>query len=215
MQTGIIELDDAGDHAIHPDGHQYRNGRQSTDLYPQRFLGNGTERDHDDFRRQDEIGANGTLDFVLLVLHQIELLVADRFDQLLVMRFRIGLGMPAELMYQFLGAFVAQIGTADQQQGNDQPRYERTDQQGRRHQNQFVDERAFAHRPHHRQFAVGIHATDLMRIQREIIAEHSGGLFGSDLGHHRHIVQKGRDVVKQGKQTGTGHGALPRGKNPP
>ena len=64
--------------------------------------------------------------------------------------------------------------------------------------------RALGHRPHHRQLAVGVDAGDLLRVERQVVAEHAGGLLGRDLGQHRDVVEDGGDVVDQHEQTG-GH----------
>jgi len=45
----------------------------------------------------------------------------------------------------------------------------------------------------------------LLRIQCKIITQYAGGFLSGDLGHDRHIVQKCRDIVDEGKQAGSGH----------
>ena len=50
-------------------------------------------------------------------------------------------------------------------------------------------------RPHHRQFAVRVHAGYLLGVQCEVVAEHAGGLLGGDLAHQRNVIQDRRDVV--------------------
>jgi hypothetical protein len=46
----------------------------------------------------------------------------------------------------------------------------------------------------------------LLGVQCKVVAEHAGGLLRRDLGHHRHVVEDGGNVVEQCKQTGAGHG---------
>jgi hypothetical protein len=61
------------------------------------------------------------------------------------------------------------------------------------------------HRPHHRQLAVGLDAGHLLGVERQVVAQHAGGLLGGHLGHGGHIVQHAGDVVEQEEQAG-GHG---------
>ncbi|MNV18046.1 hypothetical protein D3C71_1088570 [compost metagenome] len=123
-------------------------------------------------------------------------------------------------MRQFLHALEAQEGTADHHQRHDQrhvpaaavqPGFQRADRQRRRHQDHLVHQRTLGHRPHHRQFAVGVDAGHLLRVQRQVVAQHAGGLLGGDLGQHRDVVEQGGDIVEQGKQAGTGHGGSSKG----
>jgi len=87
-----------------------------------------------------------------------------------------------------------------------QPGLQRTDRQCCGHQDHLVDQRALGHRPHHRQFAVGVDPGDLLRVQRQVVAQHAGGFLRRDLGQDRDIVEEGGDIVEQGEQAGTGHG---------
>ena len=82
------------------------------------------------------------------------------------------------------------------------PGQQRCDAERSRHQDGLVDQRALGHRPHHRQFAVGLDAADLLGIQGQVVAEHAGGLLGGDFGHHADVVQQGGDVVEQGEKAG-------------
>jgi hypothetical protein len=51
------------------------------------------------------------------------------------------------------------------------------------------------HGPHHGQLAVGADAGDLLRVQRQVVAQHAGRLFGGHFGQHGHVVQDGGNVV--------------------
>jgi hypothetical protein len=44
----------------------------------------------------------------------------------------------------------------------------------------------------------------LLHVKREVVADHAGGLFDGDFGHHRDIVEHGGNVVEQREQAG-GH----------
>ena len=46
-------------------------------------------------------------------------------------------------------------------------------------------------------------AGHLLRVEREVVAQHAGGLLGRDLGQHRDVVEDGGDVVEQGEQART------------
>jgi hypothetical protein len=61
------------------------------------------------------------------------------------------------------------------------------------------------HRPHHRQLALGLQAGHLLRVQREVVAEHARGLARGDLAHRGDVVEDRRNIVEQRKQAGTGH----------
>ncbi|MDT4886197.1 hypothetical protein FQZ97_1225190 [compost metagenome] len=101
-------------------------------------------------------------------------------------------------MRQFLEALVAEEDAAEHQQRRHRPGGEGTDQQRRRHQDQLVLQRALGHRPDHRQFALGADPGHLLGIQRQVVAEYAGGLLRRDLGHDRHVIQNGGDVIEQG-----------------
>jgi hypothetical protein len=119
-----------------------------------------------------------------------------------------------QLVRQLLRALEAQERAAHHQQRRDQPGHEGADQQRRRHQDGLVDQRALGHRPDHRELAVGLHAGDLLRVERQVVAQHAGGLLGGHLAENRHVVQHGGDVVDEGKQTAGGHGQWPVVRRP-
>jgi hypothetical protein len=93
-----------------------------------------------------------------------------------------------ELVRQLLDALEAEVQPAQHQQRRDGLGRQRADGQRRGTRISLLRSEPFAHRPDHRQFALGAHAGDLLRVQRQIVAEHAGGLLRRDLGHHRHIV---------------------------
>ena len=111
-----------------------------------------------------------------------------------------------KLVCQLFEALEAQVGATHHQQWRDGPGREGADRQRGRHQDHLVAQRAQGHGPHHGQFAVGRDARDLLGVERQVVAQHTGRLLGGDLGHHGHIVQHGGDVIDQGKQTAGGHG---------
>jgi len=45
----------------------------------------------------------------------------------------------------------------------------------------------------------------LLRVQRQVVAQHARGLLGGDLGHDGNVIEDRGDVVEQGEQAG-GHG---------
>jgi hypothetical protein len=77
--------------------------------------------------------------------------------------------------------------------------------QRRRHQDGLVEQRTLGHRPDHGQFAVGLHTGDLLRVERQVVAQHTGGLLGSEFAENGDIVQHAGDVVDKGKETAGGH----------
>ncbi len=153
---------------------------------------------------QDEIGPHRALDLVLLERDHVHALIGQGARLLRVMRGVLVLRMQ-ELVRQLLHAFEAQVGAADHHQIRDRHRQPHADRQRHRHQDRLVQQRALGHRPHHRQFAVGLDPGDLLGVERQVIAQHTGGLLRGDLGHHRHVVEHGGDIVEQGEQAGSGH----------
>ncbi|MOA41091.1 hypothetical protein D3C78_1630240 [compost metagenome] len=99
-------------------------------------------------------------------------------------------------MGQLLHAFEAQEGAAQHQQRRHRPRQKGADQERRRHQDQLIDERTPGHRPHDGQFPVDRHAGHLLRVQRQVVAQHPGGFLGRHFGHDGDVVQNRGDVVE-------------------
>jgi hypothetical protein len=155
------------------DAHQHRHARDEV------LVGHGAQADDDDLGGQDEIGAHRALDLVLLELLHVDLRIGDRFDQLLVVD-RLLVPAVQEAVGELLEAFEAEEGAAQHQQRRHRPRRDGADGQRGRHQDRLVQERALGHGPHHRQLAVRIDAGDLLRVQRQVVAEHPRRLLGSD-----------------------------------
>jgi hypothetical protein len=40
------------------------------------------------------------------------------------------------------------------------------------------------------------HASDLLGVERQIVAQNAGCFLGGDFGQHRHVVENGGDVVE-------------------
>ena len=193
-QPGVVELDDAGHEAVDTHRHHDGHAREHQHLRRERGVGHGAQRDGDDLGREDEVGANRALDLVLLEGHQVDRRVGQRLLQPGTLGLDLLLRMQ-ETVRQLLEALVAEEGAAEHEQRRHQPRREGTDDQRRGHEDGLVDERALGHRPDHRQFAVGAEAGDLLRVQRQVVAEHPGGLLRSELGQQCHVVENGGDVV--------------------
>jgi hypothetical protein len=88
VEPEIVHLDDAGDDAIDADGHQEADPREHRDLRGEGLVGDGAERDDDDFGREHEVGADRPLDLVGFERRQVDRFVAQRGSQLLgVLRF--------------------------------------------------------------------------------------------------------------------------------
>ncbi len=82
VQAGVVELDDAGDEAVHADGHEHRDAGHHRDPRHERRVGDDAERDHDDLRRQDEVGADRALDLLLLQRDEIDGGIGERRREL-------------------------------------------------------------------------------------------------------------------------------------
>ena len=111
-----------------------------------------------------------------------------------------------ETVGEFFDPFKTQEGAADHQEGDNRPGRYGADEERGGHQDQLVEGGSFGDRPHHRKLAFGGDSGDLLGVQGEVVAEHAGGFFGGDFGHHRHVVEDRRDVVDQGKKAAAGHG---------
>ncbi|MCY1511155.1 hypothetical protein D9M68_455540 [compost metagenome] len=203
VQARVVQLHDAGHEAVDAHRHDQRDADQHAELRRERLALHGAQCDGDDFRREDEVGAHRALDLVLLDRDHVDRGVGHG---LLVAR---GVGLVLlfvqELVDQLLGALEAQERAAHHEQWRHQPGQPGADGQRGRHQDRLVDEGALAHGPHHRQLALGAHAGDLLRVQREVVAEHPGGLLGSNFGEDGDVIEHGGDVVEQQEQAG-GHG---------
>ncbi|MEZ5459655.1 MAG: hypothetical protein R3E65_10250 [Steroidobacteraceae bacterium] len=200
VQPKVIKLDDAGDEPIDADGHQRRDRDEHRQLRHERLVADRAERDHDDLGRQDAVGAIA-LDLVFLQRHQIDGLVGDGGDVLRVLRRRLGL--VEQLLGDLFESLVAQERAADHQQRRHRPGRKRTDRERRRHEDQLVDDRPLGDPPDNRQFPIRPHAGDLLRVQREVIAEYTSRLLRRDLGQGGDVVEHRRDVIDQRKQTAT------------
>jgi hypothetical protein len=86
IEAGIVELDDAGDQAVHPDGHQNGDAGEHCDLHAKRRGRDGAQGDNDDFGGQDEVGAHRTLDLVVFQRHQVDRRVSQRLGELGMVR---------------------------------------------------------------------------------------------------------------------------------
>ena len=130
VEPGVVELDDAGDEAVDAHGHQQRDADQHGDPHAERGGRHGAERDDDDLRGEDEVGAHGALDLVALDGAQV-----DRRDR------RVPRAVPCVLVLllamrqrvpDLLEALVAEEQAADHQQRHDRPGRDRADQRAPR-----------------------------------------------------------------------------------
>ena len=108
-------------------------------------------------------------------------------------------------MCQLLKALLAEIRSAQHQQRRDRPGNEGADGQRRRHEDGLVYHRALAHRPHHRQFAIGLHAGNLLRVECQVVAQYAGRFLGRHLAQYGNVIQDAGNVVDQRQQAGCGH----------
>lgn len=151
--------------------------------------------------KKDEVGAYGAFDLVLFEGDHVDLGVSHGRLALLMLGFHL---LVKKLVGDLFEALEAQIGAADHQQRCDQPRRKRTDEQRGWHEDGLVQQRALGHCPDHRQFTVGLDAGDLLRIERQVVAQYAGGF----LRGQGHVVQQCGDVVQKGKQAACGHGYI-------
>ena len=231
----IIHAHDAGHQTIDKHGNGQCHGNQHHCLLPDRLGGHRTQRNRHDFCRENEVGAYRALDLLLLIFHGVHLLFAcgphRRWCHPLVRRL---VGIDNGLMHtvrlflvedleNLFHAFKAEKRTAQHQQRSDQPGNKRTDQQGCRHQNRLVHQRALGHGPDHGQLPVGLDPGNLLGIECQIVAKHTGCLLHGHLGlgrhiiqngralargrfgHQRHIIEQGRNIIEQHQKTRTSH----------
>ena len=203
-EPDVVELDDAGHQSVDADGHQERDSDQHRDLQAERLRGHGAERDHDDLGGEDEVGADRALDLVLLERDHVDVRRHDRMRELLLVRGRL-VATGEVPVGDLLDALVAEERAAEHQQRGDEPGHERADRERRRDEDRLVDQRALGHRPHHGQLAARAHTGDLLRVERQIVTEHSGGLLRGGLGEDCDVVQHAGDVVEERKEAAGGH----------
>jgi len=201
--AGVVEPDDAGDQAVDADGHHQRDRAQHRDAHADAGVGDGAQCDHDDLGRQDEVGAHRAGDLGALGGDQIDRGIGDRLDQRLVVRAIVG-GVVQPAVGELVAALVAEERAAQHQQRQHQPRHDQADHERRRDDDRLVAQRALGHRPHHRQLALGLDPGDLLGVQREIVAEHAGGLLGRGAGEDDDVVEDERDVVEE-REEARGH----------
>jgi len=148
---------------------------------------------------ENEVGLDGALHPTVLQQQRIESGRPSTFGFMHVSLMR------EQRLEHLLGAFVAQIGSAQHQQRRDQPGREKTQRQcGRQQDQQLVAHRACGNPAHNGQFAIGGKAGDIVRRHGRIVDHRAGslqprlgGLPGNivdrgrrHLGERRHIVQQ-------------------------
>ena len=155
----IVHPHNAGHQTIHKHGDGNRDSHQYRHLLGQWFISNGAQRNGQNFCRQNKVGSNSAADFLLFVSGGVN-------PQLFALAYRrrgqtLGLSLLGFLyrvvrfaalvqrMHNFLDPFKAQKCPTNHQQRGNQPRSKSADEQKRRHQNHFVEQRALGHAPHH------------------------------------------------------------------
>lgn len=121
------------------------------------------QRDGDNLGGEHEIGAYCAFHLALLIGRSV-LIGAGPVRSFHLRRLAV-----AQAVKHLFEPFVAQVGTAHHQQRRNRPGCKSADQQRQRHQDRLVDQRTFGDAPHHRQFAIGFNAGDLLRVERQIV----------------------------------------------
>ena len=135
---------------------------------------------------------------------QVDRWIHDGLVQLLTML--VFLRAVHQQVPDLLESLETQEQAAGHEQRHDRPRRDCADRERRRDQDRLVDERTLRDCPHHGQLAVRLHPGNLLRVEREIVAQDPRGLLRGSFGQDRDIVQHAGDVVEQGKKAGDGHG---------
>jgi hypothetical protein len=136
-QAEVVRLHDQGHGAINGDGYADRHKQQHNGLGDETLAGQLVQCDGHDLSRQDEVGLDGAADLGFLE----RLGVDGRWLEcgFMLMRSLGGKDVP-----DLLDAFVAEIGTPQNQQGRNRPRQNGAQEQGGRQQEQeLVLYRAF------------------------------------------------------------------------
>ena len=194
VQARVVQLDDAGHQAINTHRHHDGDGTEDKNLGRKVLALHRAQRDGDDFSRQNEVSANRTLDLVFFQRQQIHLRLTCGGGQRLAF-FGLFIFAVHELVRQFLKTLETQKRPTHHQQRCHGPRGERTDGQGGGNQYRLVDEGAFGDGPHHGQLPVSLDARHLLRVERQVIAQHPSGFFSGNFRQHCHVVQDGGNVV--------------------
>ena len=160
------------------------------------------QRDDDDLGREDEVGAHGALDLVLLERHQVDRGVGERMHELGLVRLVLGLAVQDSLCAIFSTPSKQRkappiISSGVTAQG---ARALMASAAGTRMALLMAEPLATAHTTGSSR--LGADAGDLLGVERQVVAQHAGGLLRGDLGQKRHVVEDRGDIVEQGEQAG-------------
>ncbi len=182
-----------------------RDDDQDREASPEALVGDLVQRDDHDLGGQDQVGAHGAGDHLLLRLgpdlgrgHVVVVVTGDHAPHL-------------------VGAFVGEERAAEHEDDRQQVWEELAQQQGSREdEQQLVADRADRDLLHDRQLAVRGDAVDVLRRDRRVVDDHARGLGGRAARGRADVVDRcrrqlrdRRDVVEQAEQTRTHGVTLP------
>jgi len=190
IDAEIVGLDDQRHRAIDAARHQKRDGRQHERLDGQIGLDDAGKRDRHDFCREHHVGADGTVDLLVLQRLGIDGGLSGAAPGVLRMR--------RQHAVHLLIALETQIQRAGHQDRRQQPRGENRQQQpGRKQIEHLVFERPPGDASDDRQFALGCEADDIARRHRRVVDDDAGSL-GAGLGRlSGRIIERDRCQLGQ------------------
>ena len=200
-QAGVVHLDDEPDDAVDQRRDQHGHHQQDDGPGQQALARHLVEGDHHDLGGQDEVGADGGRDHLLLVVGRVG---GGRLVRVLGLRL-----VPGELLPELLRALVTQVGAADHQDRGEQERRELAqDQRDRQDDEQLVAQRSLGDAPDDRELTLRFETLHVPRGHRRVVDHHPGRLDTGPAGAGRDVVQRGgreldqgRDVVEKGEQS--------------
>ena len=106
-----------------------------------------------------------------------------------------------DLVPHLLCPFVGQEARAAEQHHIQGRRHQAVEQEGERHDDGLVEQRAFPNGPEHRQLPRGLKANSLLRVDRQIVSEDASRFRHGRFARSRHVVHEHGDVVQKCKKT--------------
>ncbi len=189
-EADVVGLHDQRHHAIDQKRDDQADDGQDDRLGDERARGDTGKRDRHDLGREDEIGADGPLDPLRLLLGAEQGRRQMRLARLGGTVRRCGLLVPAERLDDLLGPLEAEIETAQHQERGDRPGGEEVEQQGRGQQeDELVAQRAQGDPGDHREFAGGCEAHDIARGHGGVVDDDAGRLHPRTAGLRRGVVE--------------------------
>ncbi len=176
-EPDIIELHDGGYESVYRHGQSGRDETEHECLNEQGFGLHRAEHNHDDFRREYEVGEYRSLDLILLEYDEIYLRISEG-ARLFVRLARFG---GAEMVPDLFETLEAEVATAEHEQRGDNEGRDGAEAEGGWDEDQFVQGAAAGDCPNDGQFSLWSNTCDLFGVEREVVAQYPCSFAGRRL----------------------------------